>query len=85
MIEIEQSGAVTFYLWCSRLQGAANVTDDSITIVPARALSAQCTPAGLNRDAGLLAALAQVTGWQRHGDEIDFVGATTLRFRLMTN
>jgi hypothetical protein len=33
----------------------------------------------------LLAALAQVTSWRRHGDVIEFIGATTLRFRLMTN
>jgi hypothetical protein len=33
----------------------------------------------------LLAALAQVTSWRRHGDVIEFIGATKLRFRLMTN
>ena len=36
-------------------------------------------------DEDLLAALAQVTNWRRSGDVIELQGATTLRFRLMTN
>ena len=32
-----------------------------------------------------LAALAQVTNWRRNGEVVEFIGATTLRFRLMTN
>jgi hypothetical protein len=32
-----------------------------------------------------LAALAQMTNWRRRGDVIELRGATTLRFRLLTN
>lgn len=85
MIEIEENGTVSFNLWCSTVEGAAKVTDDKITIVPTKALAAQCTPDGLSRDAGLLAALSQVTGWRRNGAQIDFLGATTLHFHLATN
>jgi hypothetical protein len=36
-------------------------------------------------DENLLSALAQVTNWRRDGNVIELRGATTLRFRLMTN
>jgi hypothetical protein len=85
MIEIDENGAVAFHLWCANALGTANVADDTITIVPNRALPTQCTPDVLSRDAELLAELSQVTGWRRHGDVVDFLGATPLRFRLMTN
>jgi hypothetical protein len=84
-IEIDQDGAAAFNLWCARVSGAASVTDQGITIVPSKTLSAQCTPDQLTQDAALLAALSQVTNWRRNGDVIDFIGATPLRFRLMTN
>jgi hypothetical protein len=85
MIEIEQNGAASFYLWCASARGSANVADDTISITPTTAVPSQCTADEISRDAGLLAALSQVTEWRRQGDEIDLLGATTLRFRLMTN
>jgi hypothetical protein len=85
MIEIEENGAAAFYLWCASARGSANVANDTISLVPTTALPSQCTADQISRDADLLAQLAQVTGWRRQGDEIDFLGATTLRFRLMTN
>lgn len=84
-IEIDDDGAAAFNLWCARVSGSASVTNDAITIVPSRTLSAQCTPARLKDDAALLAALSQVTNWRRNGDVVDLLGATPLRFRLMTN
>ncbi len=85
MIEIEENGTAAFNLWCANVSGSANVAADTITIVPAKALSVQCTPDRLTRDTNLLTALMQVTSWQRHGDVIDFIGATNLRFRVATN
>jgi hypothetical protein len=84
-IEIDEDGAAAFNLWCARVSGSASVSADAITIVPSKTLSAQCTPEQLTQDAALLAALSQVTNWRRNGDVIDFLGATPLRFRLMTN
>lgn len=85
IIEIDENGAAAFDLWCARVSGSANVAADAITIMPTKTLSAQCTPDRLAQDAALLAALSQVTAWRRRGDVIDFIGATNLRFRLMTN
>jgi heat shock protein HslJ len=84
-IEIDDDGAAAFNLWCARVSGSASVTNDAITIVPSKTLSAQCTPERLKDDAALLAALSQVTNWRRNGDVVDFLGVTPLRFRLMTN
>jgi heat shock protein HslJ len=85
MIEIQENGTAAFNLWCANVSGSANVDANTITIMPAKALSVQCTPDRLTRDTSLLTALMQVTSWQRHGDVIDLIGATNLRFRVATN
>jgi heat shock protein HslJ len=84
-IEIDQDGAVSFNLWCARASGSATVTDDAISITPTKALPSQCPPDRISQDAALLAALSQMTTWRRTGDVVDLLGATNLRFRLMTN
>jgi hypothetical protein len=63
----------------------AVVTDNSISISPGDLQNAQCESDRQSRDAELLAALAQVTNWRRHGDVVELQGVTPLRFRLMTN
>jgi META domain len=85
ILEIEQDGAASLDLWCGSLRGKASVSADAITIVPDTAPAAQCAPERQSNDENLLAALAQVTNWRRSGEVIELIGATTLRFRLMTN
>lgn len=85
ILEIAANGAASIDLWCKSLRGQANVGEDSITIVPGQAAAAQCAPERQTSDENLLAALSQVTNWRRRGDVIELIGATTLRFRLMTN
>jgi hypothetical protein len=86
MIEIEEDGATSIDLWCASAKAQATVGDDSITIVPGDLqASAQCEPDRQARDATLLAQLAQVTNWRRNGEVVELLGATALRFRLMTN
>jgi hypothetical protein len=85
IIEIDQNGAASIDLWCASLRGQATVGDDSISIVPGPLQSAQCAPDRRSVDENLLAALVQATNWKRNGNMIEFRGATTLRFRLMTN
>jgi hypothetical protein len=85
MIEIEENGAASIDLWCSSLRAQATVGDASIAIVPGDAPQASCDPDRQARDADLLAALAQVTGWRRSGEVVELSGPTPLRFRLMTN
>ena len=86
MIEIEEDGATSIDLWCASAKGQATVGDSSITIVPGDVqANAQCEPDRQARDATLLTQLAQVTNWRRSGEVIELLGATPLRFRLMTN
>jgi hypothetical protein len=85
ILEIDADGAASIDLWCVSLHGQADVGADTISIAPGPAQPTQCTPSRQSGDDNLLAALAQVTNWRRHGDVIELIGATTLRFRLMTN
>jgi hypothetical protein len=89
IIEIEDNGTASIDLWCASLKAQATVDDATITIVPGAAQPAlaptQCDADRQARDADLLAALTQVTGWHRSGETIELTGATPLRFRLMTN
>ena len=84
IIEIAENGAASIDLWCARARGQASIGGDSITIVAGPIEPAQCAPERQSGDENLLAALAQVTNWRRSGDVIELRGATTLRFRLMT-
>jgi len=86
MIEIEEDGAASIDLWCASVKAQATIGDNSITIVPGDLpTNAQCEPERQARDASLLAQLAQVTNWRRNSEVIELMGATPLRFRLMTN
>jgi heat shock protein HslJ len=85
MIEIEDDGTASIDLWCASLKAQATINNAALTIVPGDAQPAQCDPDRQARDADLLAALTQVTGWRKSGDVIELTGATPLRFRLMTN
>jgi hypothetical protein len=85
MIEIDDNGAASIDLWCASVRGQATIGADTVSIVPGTPDEANCTPERQSRDQELLAALAQVTGWRRSGEVVEFIGATTLRYRLMTN
>jgi META domain len=85
IIEIDANGAASIDLWCASLRGQASVGEDSISIVPGPMEPKQCPADRQSGDENLLAALAQVTNWKRSGNVIELRGATTLRFRLMTN
>jgi hypothetical protein len=85
IIEIEANGAASIDLWCANLRGQASIGEDSISIVPGPIEPKPCPADRQSGDESLLAALAQVTNWKRSGDVIELRGATTLRFRLMTN
>ncbi len=85
ILEIAESGAASIDRWCANARGQASIGEDSITIVPGPIEPAPCATERQNSDENLLAALARVTNWRRSGDVIELLGATTLRFRLMTN
>ena len=85
ILQIEENGAASIDLWCASVRAQATIGGDTISIVPETPQPAQCTPERQSGDDNLLAALSQVTNWKRRGDVVELIGATTLRFRLMTN
>ena len=85
ILEIDANGAASIDLWCASLHAQASVGADTISIVPGPAQPVQCAPDRQSGDENLLAALVQATNWRRQGDVIELIGATTLRFHLMTN
>ena len=85
MLQIEENGAASIDLWCASVRAQATIGDGTISIVADTPQPVQCTPERQSGDDNLLAALSQVTNWKRRGDLIELLGATTLRFRLMTN
>ena len=85
-IQIEDNGTASIDLWCASLKAQATVDNTAITIVPGAPQPVQCDPDRDARDADLLGALTQVTGWRwRGGEVIELTGAVPLRFRLMAN
>jgi hypothetical protein len=91
MLEIDESGAASIDLWCVSLRGQATVGDIAFTIVPdlsqgpGNTPQIQCDDDRKSRDAELLDALTQVTGWRKSGETVELSGPSPLRFRLMTN
>jgi hypothetical protein len=86
ILEIDDNGATSIDLWCTSVQAQATVgADGTITIVPGATQPAECTPEREAIDQDLITALSQATAWRRNGDLVELSGATTLRFRLMTN
>jgi hypothetical protein len=85
MIEIEEDGAATLDLWCGSVSAEASVGDGTIAITPGARDNAPCNPDRVAGDDDLLDMLVHMTKWRRNGDLIEFSGAATLRYRMMTN
>jgi hypothetical protein len=85
MIEIDDDGVTSIDLWCASAHAQATVGANSITIVAEPPDEAQCSAERQSGDENLLSALSQATNWRRDGEIVELSGATTLRFRLMTN
>ena len=84
-LSIEQDGTAAIDLWCGRLRGRVDVGNGTIAITPGERDNAQCDPERIAGDDDLLDMLVHMTNWRRRGDTVEFSGAATLRFRLMTN
>jgi len=84
-LSIEQDGTAAIDLWCGSLRGRADVGNGTIAITPGERDNAQCAADRIVGDDDLLDMLVHMTNWRRRGDTVEFSGAATLRFRLMTN
>lgn len=89
ILTVAPNGEATIDLWCKTVTARVELSDAGIKIEPGPLPEAlpemmgegQCTPARMQADEDMLAALAQVTSWQRQGNAVVLVGPTTLKFR----
>ncbi|MGH6788618.1 MAG: META domain-containing protein [Pseudolabrys sp.] len=88
-LTVAANGSAVIDLWCKSVTGRVELADAAIRIEPGalpdalpRWMSAgQCTPARMQADEAVLAALSQVTTWRRQGQMLVLLGPTTLKFR----
>lgn len=84
-IAIEQDGAAAIDLWCGSVRAQASVGTGTIAFSSVTRDNGQCDPDRIAGDDDLLDTLLHMTNWKRRGDVVEFSGATTLRYHLMTN
>lgn len=84
-IAIEQDGAAAIDLWCGSVRAQASVGAGTISFTSVTRDNGQCDGDRIAGDDDLLDMLLHMTSWRRRGDVIEFSGAATLRYHLMTN
>ena len=84
-MDIDANGAIVLEMWCDRVEGHVVVAANTITVLIGHPTGRSCPPARAAADAELVAALAEVTNWEREGDTVMLTGGRTLRFRVPTN
>lgn len=90
ILNVSADGRATIDLWCRTVSGRVQLTESVMRIepgplpvdLPRYMVDGQCTPQRMQADNDTLMALAQVTGWRRHGDAVMLTGPQTLRFRV---
>jgi heat shock protein HslJ len=85
MLDIGPKGEASLDLWCNTVKAQVVVANDTVTILTGSKTERQCTADRMREDEALLAALLQVTNWQRSGDVLTLKGVRTVRFRFSTH
>lgn len=92
-LTVMPDGNATIDLWCKTVRARVELSDATIKIepgplpeaLPAMMSDGQCTPPRMQADEDLLAALVQVTAWDKQGDAVVLAGSKTLKFRPASN
>lgn len=84
-LDIGIGGETTLELWCKGGKGQFSVAGDTVIFIPGPLENRACPPDRAQADDALVEALSKITTWTRHGDEVTFIGPTTLRFYLVTD
>ena len=84
-IEVRPDGVAAIDLWCASGAGRVELDGPSISIVPHSMEPASCAPERMQRDAGMISALTQITTWRLEGDTVVLIGPQTLRYRLSSH
>jgi hypothetical protein len=93
ILTVTQNGNATIGLWSKTVPGRVELSDGVMRIeagplpddLPQYMVDGQCTDERMKADLDTLAALAQVTGWRRHGSAVVLIGVTPLKFRPSSN
>lgn len=96
ILTVAADGSATIELWCRTANARVQVSGDAIKIetaplpeaLPQYMSEGQCSDARVQADQEMLAALAQVTEWRRHGDGIELNGPNSpkpMRFRASSH
>ena len=85
MLVIGAQGEATIEGWCNNVKAQLVVAADTVTILTGAATEQQCPAERMRADEDLMAALMEITHWNREGDLLTLRCAKTLRFRTMTN
>lgn len=84
-LEIGTGGQTTLELWCKGGKGQFSVAGNTVIFIPGPLEDRGCPPDRAQADDALIDALSKITTWKRQGDEVTFIGPTTLRFYLVTD
>ncbi|HVV42364.1 MAG TPA: META domain-containing protein [Nitrobacter sp.] len=84
-LEIGESGEVRLELWCKSGRGQFSVAGNTVIFAAGPLEDRSCPPDRAQADDDLVAALSAATTWTRRGDQVSFVGPTTLRFLINSN
>lgn len=84
-LEIGESGETKLDLWCKNGRGQFSVAGNTVIFAAGPLEDRSCPPDKAQADDDLVAALSAAASWTRRGDQVSFVGPTTLRFLINTN
>ncbi len=93
-ITVAENGAIAIDLWCKSVTGQAEFNENAVKIaaeplpeaLPQMMGRDQCTPARIQADQDLLAALMQATSWRMQGEAVVLDGGPkAMKFRPATN
>jgi hypothetical protein len=84
-LDIGTGGGTTLELWCKGGKGQFSVAGNTVIFIPGPLQDRACPPDRAQADDALIDALSRITTWKRQGDEVMFIGPTTLRFYLVTD
>lgn len=84
-LDIGVGGETTLELWCKGGKGQFSVAGNTVIFIPGPFADRACPPDRAQADDALIEALSKITTWTRQGDEVTFIGPTTLRFYLVSD
>jgi META domain len=85
MMEVHPNGRATVDLWCHTAEAEIAVSGNTIKFNFVSAKPENCTPERIELDQKMAKELLEVTSWRRVNDIVEFIGATTFRFRISTH